>query len=843
MDYAALVLFFILVAVIDVLLAVLSLLHRNKPGHLLGASCLGAAVVTSSYLASVFVEDYFLYSVLSSIYFCGIDVALYALLLFVRDLTQIEGRFTRNVVRVVITGYTVFDIAVLLLNPFREIAIRYVYERPLPPHYGYEMMPLYQMHLILAYIYVILILSYLIRKIRQVPSVYRRQYTNCVWILVAVVLINVVYLYYQTYGNTAIDYSLLGYSLAAFLFYWNAFVYSNEDMLNQLKRQIFQNLDEGIVLFDYHDQLILENEKAGEMFAGTVWEQENTLDSLLTMLERKPEDDSASEFFSRKYSFQCYPAIGDRICPMLCEYSPLMSGRNEMLGKLFVFSSLSQEFDTLTGFRSWESYKRMEENNRTEDHPVNELAVACDINGLMDINRTMGHSGGDRAILTLAQHMRQLFPAGTNFVRGREAILVAVCNGIGVQEVDQILAAVEASMAGEDFGSKPLDFQSAIQLRKPTETRTETVRGSMNMLSTRKLLNQNSRHSAVLYSLIQTLKECDKDTEAHVRRTQKMCEQLSRRIGLSEEDQSKLSLLSILHDIGKVGIPLDILNKPGKLTDAEWAVIRSHVEKGYQITHNTEELSDIAEMVLYHHERWDGKGYPDGLSKEAIPLLSRIIAVVDAYDAMVNDRSYRRAMPTEQAVQELRRCAGTQFDPTIVSEFLAMLEAEGYITPEEAAGTAGGTGGQSPYNGVKDNAPLSVEMPEPADQKSAVLHKLRYAKYILDTGSYRILEADAEFERLTGYSRDDIETLRLTQLDLICEEDRKAYRSFVSKSAKSNESIWLEHRIRCKDGHAIFVSCYGRLYYDSAHRQNRAEIIISDISESYSAQAAVNTEH
>lgn len=135
-----------------------------------------------------------------------------------------------------------------------------------------------------------------------------------------------------------------------------------------------------------------------------------------------------------------------------------------------------------------------------------------------------------------------------------------------------------------------------------------------------------------------------------------------------------MSLLCLLHDIGKIGVPLEILNKPGKLSDEEWEILRSHTEKGYVIANSNHELKGIAEEIRHHHERWDGSGYPDGLSGESIPLLSRIIAVVDAYDAMINNRSYKSAISVSSAMEELEQCAGSQFDPFIVSEFLLMLK-------------------------------------------------------------------------------------------------------------------------------------------------------------------------
>lgn len=182
------------------------------------------------------------------------------------------------------------------------------------------------------------------------------------------------------------------------------------------------------------------------------------------------------------------------------------------------------------------------------------------------------------------------------------------------------------------------------------------------------MLNTSSARSQALTSLVRALEEVDMDTEEHVKRTQQMGIALGHKIGLSDAQLTSLQLLCLLHDIGKITVPLEILNKPGRLTDEEWSILRSHSEKGYQIAMSSEELRPIAEMILHHHERWDGNGYPARLVREEIPVLSRIISIVDAYDAMVNDRAYRKAMLPGKAMQEIRDNAGTQFDLVPIEE-------------------------------------------------------------------------------------------------------------------------------------------------------------------------------
>ena len=129
----------------------------------------------------------------------------------------------------------------------------------------------------------------------------------------------------------------------------------------------------------------------------------------------------------------------------------------------------------------------------------------------------------------------------------------------------------------------------------------------------------------------------------------------------------------MLHDLGKMSVDKRILEKRGKLTENEWMEIKKHPEAGYRIALASPELVHIADFILCHHENWDGSGYPQGLKGEEIPLLSRIVAVVDAYDAMSNDRPYKKARSKDAAIQELRKYAGTQFDPNIVDAFLGIL--------------------------------------------------------------------------------------------------------------------------------------------------------------------------
>ena len=156
---------------------------------------------------------------------------------------------------------------------------------------------------------------------------------------------------------------------------------------------------------------------------------------------------------------------------------------------------------------------------------------------------------------------------------------------------------------------------------------------------------------------------------------------LSRRtgdiLGLGDGDLDQLNRLAVMHDVGKLMIPRKILSKRGPLSREEWAIMEKHPEIGYHIAEAFPALNDISEAILSHHEWYDGSGYPRGLQGKEIPLISRIVAVVDAYDAMTSGRPYRPGMAQDLALDELERCAGTQFDPLVVSAFFLVLSSPG----------------------------------------------------------------------------------------------------------------------------------------------------------------------
>ncbi|MDF9408496.1 MAG: Cyclic di-GMP phosphodiesterase response regulator RpfG [Pelotomaculum sp. PtaB.Bin013] len=177
----------------------------------------------------------------------------------------------------------------------------------------------------------------------------------------------------------------------------------------------------------------------------------------------------------------------------------------------------------------------------------------------------------------------------------------------------------------------------------------------------------------VAETLLKVIEARDASCAAHSRKVALLAKIISGEMGMTLKMQEYLYLAGLFHDIGKVGIKDSYLSKPGKLSPAEWVEIKKHPVIGCEIIKTIPGSQDISLMVLYHHERYDGKGYPAGLQGEAIPLGARILAVVDAFDAMVADRIYRPKLEREAAIAELMRCSGSHFDPSVVEVFCRVL--------------------------------------------------------------------------------------------------------------------------------------------------------------------------
>ncbi len=334
--------------------------------------------------------------------------------------------------------YAVFEVIVFSVNPFCEIAVHYVKRNTQIAQYAYQMLPLYWMHLIFSYTMVAVVLLLLLKKMKRTPREYRAQYEYVILGITVIVLVNAAFLFLP--GESVynlLDYSICAYSLTSFLLYWSCFDYSTHGMLNSLKNSIFENIGQGIVLFDYEDRLVLYNKRAEDLL-GKMQEKDGiALQDFLEhyQLELHLEENESS-------SLQFYVKDGEEERPLRCDIRRLKNEKGQHLGQLFVFSDAALETDLLTGFQEWESFQRFVKE-RKDSFPPSTGIVMCDINGLSVINSTMGTQSGDQKIRHLAESMRKCFPKQTYYVRGTEAALIALCSHSSEEEMRSLSAEVE----------------------------------------------------------------------------------------------------------------------------------------------------------------------------------------------------------------------------------------------------------------------------------------------------------------------------------------------------------------------------------------------------------------
>jgi len=326
--------------------------------------------------------------------------------------------------------------------------------------------------------------------------------------------------------------------------------------------------------------------------------------------------------------------------------------------------------DPLTGIYNRRYYEdKLKEHCGAEDCEMSIIIV--DVNGLKLVNDAFGHLAGDRLLSKVGEILLKNVRNDDIVARIGGDEFVILLPKLDELEIEKMVNRIIASSDKERVQNIPVSVSVGWATKLEQDVSIDRIfKRAEDMMYHNKAMERNSFRNQSIQLIMQTLIEKIPREEAHSQRVSDLCISIGEEMGLNSVELKGLKTLGLLHDIGKIGISNDILDKKGSLNAEEWLEIKKHPQISYNILSSVNEYGPLADIVLCHHERWDGKGYPNGLMGEAIPIKARIIAIADAYDAMVSDRPYRKGMEKEKALKIIESEAGKQFDPDLVKIFL-----------------------------------------------------------------------------------------------------------------------------------------------------------------------------
>lgn len=332
--------------------------------------------------------------------------------------------------------------------------------------------------------------------------------------------------------------------------------------------------------------------------------------------------------------------------------------------------------DQTTGLNNRQYYESHIEKVDVEgNYPL--TLIKIDINGMKLINDAFGYEMGDTLVKKVVSLIKPIVYNSDMFCRFGGSDFLIVYTKVQKPYIDIIMAQINHMMTNETIQNIKVSVSSAYAVKSSSEEDLNLVLKKAEMrLSREKLIDTSSMLSRTIEIIMNSLYEKNSREMEHSKRVSYWCEKIAQRMNLDSHIVSKLRIAGLMHDIGKIGIPDSILDKPDRLTEEEFNLIRKHSEVGYRILSAANEFSEIADYILAHHERWDGMGYPKGLKGSEIPIYARIISVADSFDAMTSDRAYRKAMSFQQAKQEIIKFSSVQFDPSVVKVFLEIIDSD-----------------------------------------------------------------------------------------------------------------------------------------------------------------------
>ncbi len=374
--------------------------------------------------------------------------------------------------------------------------------------------------------------------------------------------------------------------------------------------------------------------------------------------------------------------------PVESSAAPIVQDDGKLVGMVFVVRDCSEKrrkqkqidllsyHDQLTGLFNRRYYSRVEKV--MDDGKFLPVAlVMADVNGLKLTNDAFGHSSGDQVLIKLASLLTQLARPQDVVARVGGDEFVLLLPNTDEFEATGVIARLEEAVTRETHDGLIFTVSFGLGMKLTAGSHVEDAyKRAEEQMNQHKLSQGMSLRSRTIDIIMRTLYEKSNREEAHSKRVSALAGTLAEKLGFVKDHVSLIGAAGLLHDIGKIGVDEKVLSKPGLLDDAEWQAMKCHPDVGFRILSSAPEFSEIAGYVLEHHERLNGMGYPRGLHEDEISIPGRILALADSYDAMTSERPYRRSLSKLEAVQELKRHAGTQFDSVIAKLFVEQVLQE-----------------------------------------------------------------------------------------------------------------------------------------------------------------------
>ena len=476
--------------------------------------------------------------------------------------------------------------------------------------------------------------------------------------------------------------------------------YRNMEQNLYLEKEMFRttvmSVGDGIISTDAAGNVKIMNEKA-ELLTGHRQEaaQGKSLDQVLYLIDSISRErwlNPAEPVYSRQETVafdgqKLLMSHSGHEIPIDGSISPILDEAGSTVGTVVIFRDNTEKkrkqdeilflsyHDQLTGLYNRRFFEEELKRLDTERNLPMTL-VMFDVNGLKLINDAFGHQTADQVLQTVAWALRRECRSDDIIARigGDEFVLLLPKTEWEMAET--ISNRIQQSIKNERVQSIQLSVSYGWETKRDgTTDMTEIFKNAENNMYVHKLVESASTRHGIVDVIMKTLNEKNSSEDQHACRVSALCARLAEHMKLDRQQVDEVRTIGLVHDIGKISVREETLNKENPLTLPEWTEIKRHSEIGFKILSSSHEYMQIAEHVLHQHERWDGTGYPKGLRGSEISIQSRIIAVADAYDAMTSERVYGKKMTHQEAMAELRRFAGIQFDPAVVAAF-GTLEME-----------------------------------------------------------------------------------------------------------------------------------------------------------------------